>query len=167
MDTKLIKNIITGGSKAFTITEAGVWYRLGYVEKNSNFYGEFVITHNWNNNVPIYCKLLVAGAVMGQSHPSFYVKELMQTFIGCGSSSPDAKNKMIKKARIVAYPGGSSNYNIYVDVFIQDTSNYIQNSNTWIYNLSTELNPSGLKWVDCAFGEATIPSGLAAQEFSF
>lgn len=150
------------------MTEAGAWYRLGYVEKNSNFYGEFLITHNWNNNVPIYCKLLVGGSANSQLHPSFYVKEMMQTFNGCGSGYTDhEKAKMVKKARIVAYPGGSSSYNIYVDVFIQDTGDRIQGLNNWIYKLSTELNPFGFKWVDCAFGDAPIPSGLVAQEFSF
>lgn len=131
-----------------------------------------MITHNWNNSVPIYCKLLVAGAVNGGTRPSFYIKELTQTYAGCALGNTYAKNKMIKKARVVAYPGGSDAYNIYVDVFIQDTSEFAQGSNNWIYALSLQLNPFALnpytcKWVDCAFGEASIPSGLVAQEFSF
>lgn len=163
--TKLNKNIILGGSKSFTVTEAGAWYRLGYIKKNSNFYGEFLITHNWGNSAPIYTKLLVAGGC--NSNLSFYAKEVIQTFNGCGSSSPNTKNKMIKKARVVSRPEGTSAYNIYVDVFIQDTSEYIQKSNNWIYKLSTELYPFGFEWIDCAFGDATIPSGLVVQEFSF
>ena len=166
MDTNLIKNIITGGQKTLTVTEAGAWYRLGYVEKNSNFYGEFLITHNWNNNVPAFVKLLVAGGCVDT--PSFYKKEVVQTHYGCGTGNATyIKGKMIKKARIVSYHGGSSNYNIYVDVFIQNTGWYVAKSDNWIYKLSNELNPFGLKWVDCAFGEATVPSGYGVQEFSF
>ena len=167
--TKLNKNFIRGNARAIIISTTGAWYRLGYVEKKSNFYGEFVITHNWNNDVPIYCKLLVAGGC--STTPSFYIKEVMQTYYGCGAGVTYAKNKMIKKARVVAYPAGTDAYNIYIDVFIQDTSGYVQESNNWIYALSTKLNPFALnpytaKWVDCAFGDAPIPSGFAAQEFT-
>lgn len=169
MDTKLNKNIIRGNARAIIVSTTGAWYRLGYAEKKSNFYGEFVLTHNWNNNVPIYCKLLVAGGCT--TTPSFYIKEVMQTYHGCGAGVAYEKNKMIKKARVVAYPAGTDAYNIYVDVFIQDTSGYVQKSNNWIYALSTQLNPFALnpytaKWVDCAFGDAPIPSGFVAQEFT-
>ncbi len=41
-DTELIKNIITGGSKSFTVSDAGAWYRLGYAEKAGDFFGEFL-----------------------------------------------------------------------------------------------------------------------------
>lgn len=169
MDTKLIKNIITGGAKSFVATEAGAWYRLGYVEKNSNFYGEFLIGHSWNHQIPEFCKILVGGATSAPERPAFYIEKIFQNYPGSGAGT-DAyvKNKLIKKARTVSYPIGTTNYNIYIDIFIQDTGEYIQNNNTWIYKLSTELNPwsSGFKWVDCAFGEASIPSGLVAQEFS-
>lgn len=74
-----------------TLPEPGIG--LVMLRKKSNFYGEFVITHNWNNSVPIYCKLLVAGAVNGGTRPSFYIKELTQTYAGCALGNTYAKIK--------------------------------------------------------------------------
>ena len=166
MDTKLIKNLVQGGSKSFTVSDAGAWYRLGYVEKNVDFFGEFLILHSWNSNCPNISKLLIGGAIMGTSRPSFSIKELFSSFAGSAAGTTYIKNKIIKKARVVhGSPGTSSN--IYIDIFVQNTSTeFTQKANTWTYKLSTELNPHSCKWVDCAFGDATIPSGFTVEEFS-
>ncbi len=165
-DTELIKNIITGGSKSFTVSDAGAWYRLGYAEKAGDFFGEFLVAHYWNNNCPNISKILVGGAVMGSTRPSFSAKEVFSSFAGSASGTTYIKNKMLKKIRVIHGSPGTSN-NMCIDIFLQNTSSeFTQRANTWTYKMSTALSPYNHKWVDCAFGDAPIPSGFAVEEFS-
>lgn len=166
MDTKLIKNIVRGGSRVITANTTGAWYRLGYAERASDFYGEFLVSHNWGNNAPDILKIIVGCAT--NTLPSCMIKEAFCSCIDT-SQSPPNKNTLVPKARVVYYnKGGTDSYNIYVDVFIKNNGTWAQGSNTWSYSLSRELYPSRSSWKDCAFGDADIPSSIyAAKEFAF
>lgn len=150
---KLHDSFYSTGS-ALKTPNGGGWYRLGHI-KASEFYGEFIVFHGWNTRTPVYSKFIVSGAT-NQTN-SWNVTELH-----CSNT-----NKKVQKVRVCAYPGGTANYDICIDVYLNSYSSSA--TDNWYYTLnrfgSDMRNNSA--WVNDNFdANATIPTGLTAYEFS-
>lgn len=144
--------------KVFYPPSGGKWYRLGHVEKDATFYGEFILSHSWSNNPAEAVKFIVGGACSGVKERSFNVQKIFVSYTG--------SNVMVKKARVVYYPGGTLNYNIYVDVMLEHNPTFFEKDDVWYYRLARKSTFDGKDWVDDNFADATIPSGYASKEAS-
>ena len=142
-------------------SDNGAWYRLGYLEKSSQIYGEFIVTHSWSNHAPELSKFIVAGGCWDAD--CFNIKEIFASW----HNNPNVQSKPIRKARAVYYPRGTDEKNIYIDIFLQNFFTYSQRPDTWFYCLNQNGVFAGSAWIDENFGAAEIPTGYRAKEISF
>lgn len=158
--TRLSDSFFNTG-KSMLPSDNGAWYRLGYLEKSSQIYGEFIVTHSWSNHAPELSKFIVAGGCWDTD--CFNIKEIFASW----HNNPNVQSKPIRKARAVYYPRGTDEKNIYIDIFLQNFFTYSQRPDTWFYCLNQNGVFAGSAWIDENFGAAEIPTGYRAKEISF
>ncbi len=142
--------------KTFHPPSGGKWYRLGHVEKDATFYGEFILSHSWNNTPSEAVKFVVGGACSSVVGKSFNIQKIFVSYTG--------QDVRVKKARVLYYPAANLNNNICVDVFLEHSPSFFEKDDVWYYRLARNSTLERKEWVDDNFADATIPSGYASKE---
>lgn len=147
-----------GVERTISLGSGGGWYRLGYMEGTSAFYGEFRLWHYFNYIPSEFFRFIIGGAGTRGEYSDLAIQKIFST------AFDNAEKTSLRKIRVL-YGGEGGKF--YIDVYLRDFwgGSGIR-ENTWAYAL-TRCGIYAGNWVDGNFEKATMPEGYVSKEIPF
>lgn len=145
-----------GAERTLNLGSTGGWYRLGYLERTTAFYGEFRLWHYYNYIPSEFFRFIIGGANTQGEYSNLTVQKLFST------AFDNAEKTSLRKIRVLY--GGAG---VYIDVYLRDFwGGSGARENTWAYAL-TRCGIYAGNWVDGNFEKAAVPAGYVSKEYTF
>lgn len=147
-----------GAERTLNLGSTGGWYRLGYLEGTSAFYGEFRLWHYFSYIPSEFFRFIIGGAGTRGEYSDLAIQKIFST------AFDNAEKTSLRKIRVL-YGGEGGKF--YIDVYLRDFwGGSGTRENTWAYAL-TRCGIYAGNWVDGNFEKATMPEGYVSKEIPF